>query len=182
MWRCPGCMQLCQRAGHEQNLLRAAGNVPAWLPWWSLTPGSSPSLHPHPCSPLCADGRCTRTTGLSSKDHVNIQNILPVPEAQRSPSRHRAPCRAAQPGTGTTCSINAAHVQQIRIKSGLLKAPSQLHPILSLIYLPRVMLSAQDSHPDSYPSRGNIANANSCFLLLRSGAVTEQPHTRDVKP
>lgn len=78
--------------------------------------------------------------------------------------------------------INAAHVKQTGIKSGLLKAPSQLHPILSLIYLPRVMLSAQDSHPDSYPSRGNIANANSCFLLTRSRAVSEQPHTRDVKP
>lgn len=78
--------------------------------------------------------------------------------------------------------INAAHAKQIGIKSGLLKAPSQLHPILSLIYLPRVMLSAQDSHPDSYPSRGNIANANSCFLFTRSRAVSEQPHTRDVEP
>lgn len=59
--------------------------------------------------------------------------------------------------------------------------PSSI-PFLSLASLPRVMLSAEYSHPDSYLSCGNIVNANSCFLFITNRPVSEQPCTRDVKP
>lgn len=59
--------------------------------------------------------------------------------------------------------------------------PSSI-PFLSLVSLPSVMLSAQHSHPDSYLSRGIIANANSRFLWVTSRPAAGQPRTCDVEP
>lgn len=111
-----------------------------------LTPTSSPQpFILHPWSPFCAvpwrswwemqKNHWTEQQGSQEYSCWGNQQAQtgagPVPEAQ-SPRRTRAPCRAVEFSMDTTYFINAAHIKQIRIKSGLLKASSQLHPILSL--------------------------------------------------
>lgn len=89
---CPHCTWLCKsrRAGHPQTPMKPTGNVPArtsWLTLWTLTPMSSPQpciLHPWSSSVQShegADGWCRRTTGLSSRDPVNIPAVATEPPA-----------------------------------------------------------------------------------------------------
>lgn len=112
-----------------------------------------------------------RTTGLS-RDHTYIPAV-----ATKSPAGSGGACAEPWKNKGSPDERGLT-----RVKSGLPNAPSQLQPLPVTCFVTSRTLPAEHLHSDADLSRGSIAVANSRPAFLPSGAVAEQPRTRDVEP